>query len=858
MKRFCLLFVFLLSFEMTSAQEEVLQERISVIFQETKIKEALSIIEQTLDIHFIYPSLLLQNNPTQVNRSFDQTPLAQVIREIFPNKKLNLEVRGRRIHIIEEKQKRKSILNGYIRDRENGEALVGALVRIHGLPSIGTYSNDYGYYSLNIPEGQYEIFVSYYGFISQSIKINLTQNQRLNIDLKPDTTYLPEVVITSQSASENIRDTRMGYHQIKLQTLKKLPVLGGEPDILKMTQYLPGVKSAGEGSSGLYVRGGNIDQNLILLDEAPIYNPTHLLGFFSTFNADAIRHAELFKAGFPVEHGGRLSSVLDLKMKEGNREQLGIKGGIGLMASRIFIEGPIQTEKSSFMVSARRTYPDLVLKLMEDNGGNKFHFYDFNGKINVQLDPNNHLFFSAYNGQDKFRFFDKFENTWGNTTASLRWNHLINSRMFTQVSLVYSKYQYVIDNILDGRPNFTWETGISDLNSKVAFNAYLTPRHHLTFGLNTIFHRINPGKELNLPSSSQSKTLETALYLGHQWKIHDKFQVNYGIRLNLYQNLGPATLFSFQNTDPFVDSMNVNGIYHSFFHPMLRLSLRYLLNDNNSVKASFSQTVQYQQELRNSVSPFNSFYIWLASNPNIPAQKADHLSLGYYVNLNQNMFRGSIELYYKWLYNQIDFVDHAILFQNPYLEREIRAGNGRAYGIEFMLEKVSGKLNGWINYTYARSLRTIEGINEGKTYPAYYDLPHEVGITLTYEVSPRWTLAANWQYTTGKAVNLPTGSFQFGNAIIPLYEGRNSARLPDYHRLDISASIKNRQHKSQRWQSNWVIGIQNVYNRKNALSIDILPYRDPSSGNVPNDTEVAAYKTYIFGIIPSISYNFEF
>ena len=380
----------------------------------------------------------------------------------------------------------------------------------------------------------------------------------------------------------------------------------------------------------------------------------------------------------------------------------------------------------------------------------------------------------------------------------------------------------------------------------------------MTFGLNTIFHRINPGKEFNLPSSSQSQTLETTLYFGHQWKIHDKFQANYGFRLNLYQNLGPATLFAFQNTAPFIDSIKVKGIYHSFFHPTTRLSLRYLLNENNSLKASFSQTVQYQQELRNSVSPFNSFYIWLASNPNIPAQKADHLSLGYYVNLNKNMFRGSVELYYKWLHNQIDFVDHAILFQNPYLEREIRAGDGRAYGIECMLEKVSGKLNGWINYTYARSLRTIEGINDGKTYPAYYDLPHEAGITLIYEVSPRWTLAANWQYTTGKAANLPAGSFQLGNAIIPLYEGRNSSRLPDYHRLDISASIKNRQNKSQRWKSNWVIGIQNVYNRKNALSIDILPYRDPSSGNVPDDTEVAAYKTYIFGLIPSISYNFEF
>ena len=690
--------------------------------------------------------------------------------------------------------------------------------------------------------------------------IHSQKTYRIDLSLTQDTSYLPVVVIDAQSEKRHIKDTRTGYHQLHIQKLKNLPVLGGEPDILKMAQALPGVKSAGEGSSGLYVRGGNIDQNLILLDEAPVYNPTHLLGFASAFNVDAVHHAELFKAGFPPEYGGRLSSVLDLKMREGNNEKAGIEGGIGLLASRILFEGPIQKQKSSFMVSARRTYPDLALRFLNDNGGNKVHFYDFNGKVNIALNPNNHLYLSAYMGKDLFRFFDKFENTWGNATASLRWNHLFNSRYFSKFSLVYSRYQYFIENILEGQDTFNWQTGISDLNGKGHLSIYPNPDHHIRIGFNTIFHRINPGRETRglLPPVAQSQALETALFLAHDWEINDLLKLDYGVRLNLYNNLGSTTLYTFQDSPPFIDSIQTRGIYHSFFHPVVRFSLRYLTSQNSSLKASFSQTVQYQQELRNSVSPFSSFYIWLASNPNIPAQRADQLSLGYYQNVSNNSLKASVELYYKWLYNQIDFVDHAILIQNPYLEREIRVGKGRAYGIECMLEKSTGKLTGWVNYTYSRSLRTISGINQNESYPAYYDLPHEAGIFLQYEALARWTFTANWQYTTGKAVNLPIGSFQFGNAIIPLYEGRNSSRLPAFHRLDLSATLFDKQPSRRRWNDYWVFSLQNVYYRKNALSIDILPYRDARSGNVPDPTDVAAYKIYLFGLIPSVSYHFKF
>ena len=860
MKYLGLLLIFVAGLTRVHAQDHILQRSVDVHFDGLHPEQALQLLEEQLGVRFVYASSLFRDKRRKISMVAKGRTLEAILREICKGSSIKLIARGQRIHIIRDNKKTSKFqFNGYIRDQTSGEALVGASLIIQNLPHTGTYTNDYGFYSLTLPEAKYLVRISYLGYISKTIKLNLNRNCRNDLSLLPDTSWLPEITIHANNDEERIWNKRSGYHQIQLQQLKTLPSLGGEADALKMAQYLPGVKSAGEGSAGIYVRGGNIDQNLILLDGAPVYNPTHLLGFFSAFNTDALHHSALYKADFPIEYGGRLSSVLDLKMREGNREKTSLEGGIGLLASRILIEGPIKQKKSSFMLSARRTYPDLALGFSKDNGGNKAHFYDVNGKVNFSLNPNNQLYFSTYLGRDVFRFFDKFENTWGNATASLRWNHVINSRLFSKFSLIYSRYQYFIDNILEGQQTFNWQTGINDLNGRADFGAYITPQHTIKFGINSTFHRINPGRETRnlIRSVPESRALETTFYVGHNWHINDYLKADYGLRLNLYQNLGKGTLFSFQDTPPYIDSTQTRGVYHTFLHPTLRFSLRYKVNPKTVVKAAFSQTVQYQQELRNSVSPFSSFYIWFASNPNIPAQRADQLSLGYYQKLGHKGITASVELYHKWLYNQIDFADHALLLQNPYLEREIRVGKGRAYGIEFMLEKTGGRFSGWINYTYSRSLRTIDGINGGMSYPAYFDLPHEAGIILQYAHSARWEFSVNWQYTTGKAVNLPTGSFQFNQAIVPLYEGRNSSRLPDFHRLDLSATFDTKKRKAQRWNAYWVFALQNVYYRKNALSIDLLPYKDLWSG-IQDPDAISAYKTYIFGLVPSVSYNFKF
>ena len=655
-------------------------------------------------------------------------------------------------------------------------------------------------------------------------------------------------------------DPKMGTHHINTQQLKTLPSIAGEPDVLKMIQLLPGVNSVGEGSSGLYVRGGNIDQNLILLDEAPVYNPNHLLGFFSAFNTDAIRYAELYKSNFPIEYGGRLSSVLDLRMKEGNKERVAVEGGVGLLISRIHVEGPFKKEKSSFMLSARRTYPDLFLLFSSDNGGNKVHFYDINAKANVEINAKNHLYFSTYTGRDIFRFFDQYENEWGNNTATLRWNHLFSNKSFANFSFVYSRYRYFIENFIEGTPTFNWESGVEDLNLKADFTHYFSPKSTLKFGANSILHQFEPGKESEeqLIAVPKSKALESALYLGHHLNLSARLQVDYGLRLNVFQNLGPARVYQFSTSHQLIDSTQFSGFYNTELGLAPRANLRFQLSESSALKLNYGRTWQYQQELRNAVNSFSAFYIWLPSGLNIPPQYADQIGFGFYKNLQNKQYEFSIETYYKWLNNQVDFVDHARLIQNPYLESQLRVGRGRAFGLELYLAKQEGRLTGWLSYTFSRSLRSIPEVNEGREYPAFFDIPHSIKLVLQYDLSKRWSLAANWQYASGRAVNLPTGSYQLGNTIIPIYGDRNSNRLQDFHRLDLSATLKRNPNKSYKNDAYWVFSVLNTYYRKNPLSVDLLPRRDRATGNVPDPTDVIPIKTYIFGLIPSVSYNFKF
>lgn len=845
------------------AQTIDLQEKISINFADSDLEMALSQLEKAAKINFSYTGDLIPEDKRISELRFENETLEHIIRRLFYPQKVELKISGRRIFILKgPTPKQKFQLNGYIKDAATGEALIGATLMVNQANPLGASTNLYGFYSIALAEGEHQLTISYLGYQPQVMEISIGSDRRLDLSLSPVTNALSEVVVIGKLESDPVKGSKIGYHKLSLDVLDNLPTVIGEADVIKMVQLMPGVQSVGEGSSGLFVRGGGIDQNLILLDEAPVYNPSHALGFFSVFNADAINHAEMYKAGFPVQYGGRLSSVLELRMKEGNKEHLAVTGGIGSLSSRLLIEGPITKGKHSFMLSARRSYPDLFLKFQKDNGGNNIHFYDINAKLNFQFGSNDRLYLSSYFGEDLLRFFDRFENKWGNGTATLRWNHIFNPKFFSNFSLIYSRYNYFIDNIVDQVSTFNWESGIVDYNLKADFNWYWKPNLIINFGVNSIYHQFDPGSERDgrLPQVPTNQALESAAYVGAVHDLGDRWSLEYGLRLNLFQNLGASTLYHFDTQHQLVDS-TIHGkgeIYHHFVGLAPRLNIRYLLSDQHSFKFSYSRTHQYQQQLRNSVSGFDAFYIWLPSGPNVPEQMADQLSLGYFRKIKDNQYNLSLEAYYKKLYHQVDYADHARLIQNPYLEGELRMGDGEAYGLEVMLKKNKGRLKGWLSYSYSRTFRTIPEVNNGRTYPAFYDKPHDVSLLLQYEVSKRWELTTNWLYSSGSAVTLPEGSFRIGDAIIPIYPGRNTSRLPDYHRLDLSAKLYRKRRETRKNDAYWLFSIYNIYYRKNALSVTFAPRQEPVTGNIPDPTDIVSTKTYIFGLIPAISYNFKF
>lgn len=850
-----LLFCFSLS---VKAQEAPL--KISLKQNNITIAEVLEELEKQTGLLFAYRANLIREPKKTIEVDWEEIPLEEAIHALFPKQKLSIQKIGNSLIIKEEKPKKSNkTLHGFIRDQESGEALIGANILLLNEDGQGANSNQYGFFTLSISPSEYQMEVSYIGYESQVLTIDLTQDQRINIELEPVTNFLESIVI---SANSNEPQTALGgRHVLDIAAIKTFAAIGGEPDVIKVVQNLPGIKTVGEGSSGMYVRGGNIDQNLILLDEAPIYNPSHLLGFFSVFHPDAIHHAELFKGNFPVEYGGRLSSVLNLKMKEGNKENISVSGGAGLLASRVLVEGPIKKEQHSFMLAARRSYPDIFLNLFSaDEGGNKVNFSDFNAKLNFSINPNNQLYLSAYSGRDIFRFFDAYENTWGNTTATLRWNRIFSDRFFGNLTAVYSRHHYSIDNFIQGIETFNWESGIRDIYLKANFTWYLHPNHKLKFGTEQILHRFEPGKEKRnqLPAVPIQRTLEQALYIGHQLRA-GSWSVDVGFRGSAAHNYGETLVYTLDDDYQIVDSTTTGkGIYHSMFNLSPRLAVRYQPSKGPKWQLGLSQTVQYLQELRNAITGFNAFYTYLPSGVNLPAQSAMQVDFGVYQDFKDRGIHLSMELYYKWLRNQVDFVPHSSLLQNPFLESDLRVGKGTAYGVEVLVEKKTGTLNGAISYNFARSFRTIPAINEGKSYPTYFDQPHAVNIVLRYQPTYRWLFSCNWRYNTGGAVTLPVGSYQYNDTVVPIYGERNGQRLPNYHRLDLAATLYRKKKEGIRNTSFWVFSLYNVYYRKNTLSIDILPRKEGGTDNIPDPTDVGAFKTYLFGTVPSIGYHFKF
>jgi hypothetical protein len=749
-------------------------------------------------------------------------------------------------------------ISGYVKDAKTGEELIGAVVYIKELPGTGTSANAYGFYSITLPEGNYTVTAQSLGYIPRSITIELKQNTKQDFLLDAKVSELEEVEVTTEKEDENITRTRMGVENINVKEIKNIPVLFGEKDILKTIQLLPGVKAAGEGRSGFYVRGGAADQNLVLLDEATVYNASHLMGFFSVFNSDAIKDVTLYKGSQPAQYGGRLSSVLDIKMQDGNNQKFGAEGGIGLIASRLKLEGPIVKDKGSFTVSGRRTYADLFLKLSHDTSMSnvKLYFYDLNVKANYRINDKNRIFLSGYFGKDVVGFGDQFGIDWGNATGTLRWNHLYSSKLFSNTSLIFSNYSYnIITNLAGTKGSII--SRIQDYNLKQDYQYFADIKNQLAFGFNSIYHKIIPGaittatdksvNELNLPDKF---AWENAAYISHAYKPNALLGFEYGLRLSTFSPLGPGTFYTYNSLNEAVDSTAYSSgqFVSTYFNLEPRLSANYLLNERNSVKAAYARNTQNLHLLSNSTSG-NPTDLWIPSSPNVKPEIADQVSLGYFRNFNSNAYEFSTEVYYKYLQNQIDYEDGAELQFNENVESQLLFGTGRAYGIELLLKKKRGKFNGWIGYTLSRTEKKIEGINKGEYYPAKQDRTHDISLVGMYELSKKWTLSATWVYYTGNAVTFPSGKYEVAGQIVNYYTERNGYRMPDYHRLDIGATWQRK--KTEKFESSWNFSLYNAYGRQNAYSITFR--QDPN-----DPTKTQAVQTTLFRWVPSVSYNFKF
>lgn len=767
----------------------------------------------------------------------------------------------------------KFTISGTISDVRNNETLIGVNVNIVGT-KIFAISNEYGFYSITLPNGNYQLSISYVGYETVEEQISLTQNLKKSYSLTESNEILEEVIITEKTKS-NTRKAEMSVNKLSIATIKQMPVLLGEVDIIKSILFLPGVTNAGEGQSGFNVRGGGADQNLILLDEATIYNSSHLFGFFSVFNPDAIKDLKLYKGGIPSRFGGRASSVLDIYQKDGNSNDFHLNGGIGLISSRLLAEGPIVKEKGSFIVAGRGSYAHLFLKLSGNE--NSAYFYDLNTKLNYKFNKNNSVYLSGYFGRDVFSLNQSFVNTYGNSTLNVRWNHLFSDKLFSNLSVIYSDYYYGLNLDFVG---FNWDSGIRNYNIKYDFKHYLSDKIKLNYGANANYYDFNPGtiepsrtdSGINFRRLDKKYAIEPAFYLSAEQKISDKVSVEYGFRYSFFYRLGSFTQNIYENNQPVIYNNELeiyekatptgtqyfgsNKTIADFNNLEPRFSIAYELNENKSVKASYNRMVQYLQLVSNTASP-TPLDVWTPSDNFIKPQIADQVAIGYFANIKDDTYSLEIESFFKTIKNRMDYIDGADLIANEAIEQVVLNGEMRSYGIEVLFRKNTGKFNGWIAYTLSRSQqrtpgRTAEesGINNGNWYRSAYDKTHNLAVTSSYKLNKKWNFGANFTLQTGQPVTYPNGQYEYQGINIPSYGFRNENNLPLYHHLDVSATLTPKQTKEKKWKGEWVFSIYNLYARKNAASISFRQNQD--SGN--NE----ALRLSIFGIVPSVSYNFKF
>ncbi len=765
-------------------------------------------------------------------------------------------------------------IRGTVTDRDTGETIWGANVVVPDLKT-GVTTNEYGFYSLTLPEGSHRLIISYLGYTSVSQDLVITADTRQDFLLSEEVSQLDEVVVTQNVEKNSIRAPQMSVNTLTARTIKQVPVVLGEPDVIRSILLLPGVSNAGEGASGFNVRGGSADQNLILLDEAIVFNSSHLFGLFSVFNPDAIKDLKLFKGGIPARYGGRLSSVLDIYQREGNTKRFKMNGGLGAVSSKLLLEGPLVKDRGSFLLAGRASYAHLFLQAAGEE--NLAYFYDLNTKVSHRLDDNNQLFLSGYFGRDVFQLSEAFKNQYGNSVANLRWNHLFSDKLFSNLSLIYSDYTYGLEFDAFG---FEWESHIINFNLKYDFRHYLTNRLTLDYGINNIYYHFKPGEiRPNSPDSgivedefTNKYGNEFAAYLDVDHKVSDRLSLRYGLRWSHFNRLGqhefkvyeddrPVLYNSvfqiYEGADPIrIDRFRRGESISKFNNLEPRLSASYLIGEDASFKGSYNRMAQYLHLITNTNSP-TPLDVWAPSGPYLKPQILDQYALGFYQDLANQEYSLELEAFYKDIRNRIDFIDGANLIANEDIEQVILNGEARAYGLEVLVRKNRGRLKGWIAYTLSRSEqrtpgRTPEepGINNGNWYRALFDRPHDISINASLELSDRWSLGGNFIYQTGIPTNLPVGQVQQLGLTIPVYEGRNESRLTDYHRLDLSATLTPRRNKDRKWQSEWVFGFYNIYNRRNAASYAFE--ENPTTG------QNEAIRTAIFGIVPAISYNFRF
>lgn len=771
----------------------------------------------------------------------------------------------------------KYTLSGTITNAASNETLIGVNILFPEL-SNGAVTNSYGFYSITLPEGTYNVQVSYLGYADIVETIDLTQNVKRNFELSESQETLDELVIEEKVERVRIRKPQMSVNTLTSESIKDIPVVLGEADVIKAILLLPGVTSAGEGASGFNVRGGAADQNLILLDEAIIFNSSHLFGFFSVFNPDAIKDLKLYKGGIPARYGGRVSSVLDIYQKEGNSKKLKVTGGIGAVASRLLVEGPIVKDKAAFLLGGRASYAHLFLPLFDID--NRAYFYDLNTKINYKINDRNSLYLSGYFGRDLFSIEESFENVYGNAVGNLRWNHLFSDKLFSNASLIYSDYYYGLNLDFVG---FEWNSGISNINAKYDLTYYLNENVKIYSGLNNVYYTFNPGRIK--PSSSDSGIVEEQLikkyanefaaYVDVEHKLTKDLTVQYGLRysnftrlgqdeVNIYRDDEAVTfdpfLLLYQSADPIgVQTNRSRSDKLATFNALEpRLAASYAFDDDTSVKASYTRLVQYLHLLSNTSSP-TPLDIWTPSGPFTQPQQLDQYAVGYFKNFSfrESEYTIETEAFYKDIDGRVDYIDGAQLIANEAIEEVILQGEARAYGLEFLLRKNEGRFKGFLAYTLSKSEQRTPGrnaneigINRGAWYNTPYDKTHDISMNLNYEISKKWKLGSNFLFQTGQPTNFPVGQFEFQGIIIPTYGPRNEQRLPSYHRLDLSATLTPSKNEGRKWQSEWIFSIYNVYNRRNAASINFRQNEDTGTNE--------AVRTSIFGVIPSVTYNFKF